>query len=71
MHSAKRRQRQGKERGIVQCVNDIFLYGFPHAKKVITYQQNPKLNLIIINKWIEKAKMLWEDREREDLFTDE
>ena len=34
-------------------------------------KENPKLNLIIINKWIEKAKILWEDRDREDLFKDE
>jgi uncharacterized protein (DUF2225 family) len=42
-----------------------------HNERANEMKENPKLNLIIINKWIEKAKMLWEDRDREDLFKDE
>jgi uncharacterized protein (DUF2225 family) len=42
-----------------------------HNERAAEMKENPKLNLIIINKWNEKAKMLWEDREREDLFKDE
>jgi uncharacterized protein (DUF2225 family) len=42
-----------------------------HNERANEMKENPKLNLIIINKWIEKAKMFWEDRDREDLFKDE
>jgi uncharacterized protein (DUF2225 family) len=42
-----------------------------HNERSNEMKENPKLNLIIINKWTEKAKMLWEDRDREDLFKDE
>ncbi len=34
-------------------------------------RENPRLSTTIIDKWSEKAKRLWEDRERTDLFADE
>jgi len=42
-----------------------------HNDRVIEMKDTPKLNLILIDKWTEKAKLLWEDRDREDLFKDE
>jgi hypothetical protein len=38
MPSKGKRQRQGKEREIMECVKDIFLNRIPHPKKAITYQ---------------------------------
>lgn len=34
-------------------------------------RDNPKLNTAIIDRWTDKAKFLWEDRDREDLFENE
>jgi uncharacterized protein (DUF2225 family) len=42
-----------------------------HNDRVIEMKDNPKLNLILIDKWTDKAKYLWEDRDRADLFKDE
>jgi len=42
-----------------------------HNDRVIEMKDNPKLNSILIDKWTEKAKLLWEDRDRADLFQDE
>jgi uncharacterized protein (DUF2225 family) len=42
-----------------------------HNDRVIEMKNNPKLNLILIDKWTDKAKLLWEDRDRSDLFKDE
>jgi uncharacterized protein (DUF2225 family) len=42
-----------------------------HNDRVIEMKDNPKLNLILIDKWTDKAKQLWEDRDRKDLFEDE
>jgi uncharacterized protein (DUF2225 family) len=42
-----------------------------HNGRVVEMKEDPKLQLIIIDKWTEKAKYLWEDRDREDLFKDE
>jgi uncharacterized protein (DUF2225 family) len=42
-----------------------------HNNRVMEMKEDPKLQLIIIDKWTEKAKYLWEDRDREDLFKDE
>ncbi len=39
--------------------------------RVIEMKENPKLNCILISKWNEKAKQLWEDRDFPDLFKDE
>jgi hypothetical protein len=35
----EKRQRQGKEREIMECAKNIFLNSFPYPKKAITYQQ--------------------------------
>lgn len=42
-----------------------------HNGRVIEMKDNPKLNCIIIDKWHDKAKQLWEDRDMPDLFKDE
>jgi uncharacterized protein (DUF2225 family) len=42
-----------------------------HNSRVQEMKDDPKLQLIIIDKWSEKAKYLWEDRDREDLFKNE
>jgi len=34
-------------------------------------KENPKLNTVTIEKWEERAKFLWEERENPDLFKDE
>jgi uncharacterized protein (DUF2225 family) len=39
-----------------------------HNSRVMEMKEDPKLQLIIIDKWADKAKFLWEDRDREDLF---
>jgi uncharacterized protein (DUF2225 family) len=42
-----------------------------HNNRVIEMKDDPKLQTILIDRWAEKAKQLWEDRDREDLFKDE
>jgi uncharacterized protein (DUF2225 family) len=42
-----------------------------HNSRVAEMREDPKLQLMIIDKWADKAKYLWEDRDREDLFKDE
>lgn len=42
-----------------------------HNTRATEMRTNPKLNTTIIDKWTEKAKFLWEDRDMEDLFKDE
>jgi uncharacterized protein (DUF2225 family) len=34
-------------------------------------RDNPKLTTAVIDRWTDKAKFLWEDRDRSDLFTEE
>ena len=38
MPTIEKRQSQGKEREIMECVKESSLYGFPYPKKAITYQ---------------------------------
>jgi len=42
-----------------------------HNTRVAEMKDDPKLTLTIIDKWTDKAKILWEDRDRPDLFKDE
>jgi uncharacterized protein (DUF2225 family) len=42
-----------------------------HNSRAIEMKQDPKLQTILIDRWADKAKFLWEDRDREDLFKDE
>jgi uncharacterized protein (DUF2225 family) len=42
-----------------------------HNARVAEMRENPKLNTATIDKWADKAKFIWEDRECEDLFNDE
>jgi uncharacterized protein (DUF2225 family) len=49
----------------------IGVFGNLHNDRVIEMKDNPKLNLILIDKWTDKAKELWEDRDMKDLFKDE
>jgi uncharacterized protein (DUF2225 family) len=49
----------------------IGVFSTLHNNRLQEMKQDPKLNTVIIDKWAEKAKMLWEDRDREDLFKDE
>jgi uncharacterized protein (DUF2225 family) len=49
----------------------IAVFANLHNDRVIEMKDNPKLNLILIDKWTDKAKLLWEDRDRADLFKDE
>ena len=40
-------------------------------QRKIEIKEDPSLNLVTIERWQEKANRLWEDRERDDLFTNE
>jgi uncharacterized protein (DUF2225 family) len=42
-----------------------------HNARVVEMKQDPKLQTLIIDRWSDKAKFLWEDRDRADLFKDE
>jgi len=42
-----------------------------HNDRVREMKDNPKLNLLFISKWNDRAKQLWEDRDMADLFKDE
>lgn len=42
-----------------------------HNTRLTEIKSNPKLSLVTIDKWAEKAKYLWEDRDRPDLFLNE
>lgn len=42
-----------------------------HNTRTAEMRSDPKLTLTIIDKWSEKAKFLWEDRDRNDLFINE
>lgn len=42
-----------------------------HNARNAEMRENPKLNTVIIDKWADKAKYLWEDRDRSDLFIEE
>lgn len=39
--------------------------------RIAEMKENPKLNTVTIEKWADRAKFLWEDRENPDLFKDE
>ena len=39
-----------------------------HNARVAEMRDNPKLNTVIIDRWTDKAKFLWEERENPDLF---
>lgn len=42
-----------------------------HNARMTEIRTNPKLSLATIDKWTDKAKFLWDDRDRNDLFIDE
>jgi len=42
-----------------------------HNARNAEMRENPKLNTVTIDKWADKAKYLWDDRERTDLFNEE
>jgi uncharacterized protein (DUF2225 family) len=42
-----------------------------HNSRAMEMKEDPKLQTILIDRWSDKSKMLWEDRDREDLFKDE
>jgi hypothetical protein len=42
-----------------------------HNTRATEMRTNPKLSTAIIDKWTEKAKFIWEDRDTADLFKDE
>jgi uncharacterized protein (DUF2225 family) len=42
-----------------------------HNTRQAEIRSNPKLSLSIIDKWTDKAKFLWEDRNEKDLFINE
>jgi uncharacterized protein (DUF2225 family) len=42
-----------------------------HNTRASEMRENPKLTLTVIDKWTDKAKFLWEDRESPDLFMNE
>ncbi len=41
-----------------------------HNNRLVEMKEDPKLQTLIIDKWADKSKMLWEDRDRDDLFKD-
>jgi len=49
----------------------IGVFGNLKNQRKAEMKENPKLNLIAMEKWEGKAKFLWEDRDEEDLFKDE
>jgi len=42
-----------------------------HNTRAAEMNQDPKLQCTLIDKWADKAKLLWEDRDHEGLFKDE
>ncbi len=42
-----------------------------HTNRANDMRDNPALTTTIIDKWTDRAKTLWEDRDRDDLFKDE
>jgi uncharacterized protein (DUF2225 family) len=49
----------------------ISVFANLHNSRAVEMKEDPKLQTTIIDKWAERAKLLWEDRDREDLFKDE
>ncbi|NLW33244.1 MAG: DUF2225 domain-containing protein [Fibrobacter sp.] len=49
----------------------IGVFSSLHSTRVAEMKDNPKLNTVHIDKWSDKAKYLWEDREISDLFENE
>ncbi|MBN1306563.1 MAG: DUF2225 domain-containing protein [Chitinispirillaceae bacterium] len=41
------------------------------AARKTEMRENPRLNTTLINRWMDKAKLLWEDRNNEELFKEE
>jgi len=42
-----------------------------HNSRLVEMKADPRLNTVTIDKWADRAKRLWEDRDQEDLFKDE
>lgn len=42
-----------------------------HNTRAAEMRTNPRLNTVTIDKWLDRAKTLWEDRDMEDLFKNE
>jgi uncharacterized protein (DUF2225 family) len=49
----------------------IGVFGNLHNARQEEMRTNPRLNTVTIDKWADKAKYLWEDRDMEDLFAEE
>ncbi len=49
----------------------IGVFGNLLAERKIEMRENPKLSTIFIDRWSDKAKRLWEDRDDPDLFKEE
>ncbi len=49
----------------------IAVFANLRTNRLAEMKENPKLSSATIDKWNDKAKTLWEDRDREDLFTEE
>jgi hypothetical protein len=61
-------ERIGERKALLKSISDV--EGYFQRPRVIEMKENPKLNCILISKWNEKAKQLWEDRDFPDLFKD-
>ncbi|MDO5576925.1 MAG: hypothetical protein Q4F84_07580, partial [Fibrobacter sp.] len=48
----------------------ISVFNSLHSARVLKMKEDPKLNTVFIDRWSDKAKILWEDRETPDLFDD-
>jgi uncharacterized protein (DUF2225 family) len=49
----------------------IAVFANLRTNRLAEMKENPKLNAVAIDKWNEKAKRLWEDRDQQDLFDQE
>lgn len=49
----------------------IAVFNNLHNARITEMRSNPKLTTVLIDKWANKAKVLWDDRDMNDLFNDE
>jgi len=49
----------------------IAVFNNLHNSRIEEMRENPKLTAATIDRWADKAKYLWEDRDMEDIFKDE
>jgi tetratricopeptide (TPR) repeat protein len=58
-------ENQKKANSFIAVFNNLL------ATRKLEMQSDPKLNTTLITRWMDKARMLWEDRDSKDLFANE